>query len=471
VAVADSAAATCAHLKRYLELLEGDPDVRARVLDARVPREHILADAGLALPVDDMGPFWRMPLVHGFSDDERAGWMRELERSRLRNVWVEWRQAEGRRHAEMSHSAVPKDARVRAWRARQLSRARSEQIAADDLSHFPLLAFELTHGCSVQCWFCALDPEKLTSHFAYTAEHGALWRDVLGHCWDLFGDGCQSAICYHGTDPFDNPDFFRFQDDVIEIFGVLPQVTTAQALKNPDWTRRLLELQKQHPSHHRFSVLTLGMLRKIHQAFTAEEIADVSLVLQHKEALGLKVASGRANARPDRMEAEEQYRATSPHAGPKLDMQTSCECTAGFLVNMATGRIQMISPADPSPATPLGYATHAEGTFRTADEFRAFLDRTVAAHMRERLEPGDVVRLRAEVTFEPLADGFAVTSRYRRQALRGAPHFARLGDLVREGTHTTSAIVGALLDMGVMPFEATGWLDRVFQAGMLAEPV
>jgi radical SAM family RiPP maturation amino acid epimerase len=465
----EASAGTCAHLKRFFELIEGDPDFRRRVLDEREPRGQVLADFRLDLPAEEMAPLWRIPRINGFSPSERDAWRREFEESRLGSLWTAWRKHDSARHAAAAHAAIPADPRARAWRARQLSRARSEQIAAEDLSHFPLLSFELTQGCSVQCWFCALDPEKLKSAFAYTPDNRALWREVLEHSWDLFGEGCRSTICYHGTDPADNPDFFRFQDDVIEIYGVLPQVTTAQALRNVEWTRTLLRYQQQHLSHHRFSILTLGILRRVHQTFTPEELLDVTMVMQHKEALGQKVPVGRAASRVDRLESEAQYRAAAEVPSPQADLQTTCECTAGYLVNMATGRIQLISPATPSAAAPLGYATHAEGTFRTSGEFREFLERTVASRMRERLAPDDTVRVRDEVKYERFEDGFRLTSRYRSQTLRGGPHHARLGDLIREGTRTVSDITGTLIDDGMPALDAARWLDRVFQTGALAE--
>jgi len=456
-------------LKRFLELVEGDPDFRARVLDEGRPRQQVLADAGLDLPAEEMTAFWKLPLVLRRPRPEQEAWGEEFEHSPLGAVWAEWRQRDTARHEAAARRCVPADPRARRWRARQLSRTRSDALLAEDLSHFPILSFELSRGCSVQCWFCALDPEKLNGYFAYTPEHRRLWREVLRHSWDLFGEGCQSTICYHGTDPTDNPDFFRFQDDVIEIFGVLPQVTTAQAVRNVEWTRELLRYQQQHPlSHHRFSVLTLGMLRRIHQTFTPEELLNVTLLMQHKESLGRKVACGRAASRPDRLGAEAQYRESAQIPEPG-ELQTTCECTCGYLVNMVTGRIQLITPATPSSSAPLGYATHAEGTFRSAEEFRAFVEGTVAAHMRERLEPRATVRLWDGVRYERLPEGFSLTSRFRRQTVRGDAHVARMGDLIAEGTHTTADITGALIEEGMPPLDAARWLDRVFQAGAIAE--
>ncbi|MBP7779226.1 MAG: radical SAM family RiPP maturation amino acid epimerase [Acidobacteria bacterium] len=466
----DRTAATCAHLKRFFELVEGDPDFRARLIDEQVPRAQVLADAGIALPIEEMASFWKIPLVLRLPRSEQESWHREFEQSDLAKLWAWWRQGDAARHGTARPRAVPVDPRARRWRDRHLSRVRSHALAAEDLSHFPLLSFELSQGCSVQCWFCALDPEKLKSYFAYTPENQQLWREVLRHSWELFGEGCQSTICYHGTDPTDNPDFFSFQDDVIETYGVLPQVTTAQPLRDVEWTRTLLRYQQQHPpSHHRFSVLTLGMLRRIHRTFTPEELLDVTLVMQHKEALNRKVECGRAAARPDRLEAESQYRATA-HIPEPGDAQTTCECTCGYLVNMVTGRIQLISPATPSPSAPLGYATHAEGTFRTGGEFRAFLEQTVADHMRERLAPNATVRLWDDVQYERLPDGFRLASRYRAQTVRGGAHFGLLGDLLHDGTRTTADITDELIQAGMPVLDAVAWLDKVYQTGVIAEP-
>lgn len=456
-------------MKRFLELLEGDPDFRQRVADGRTPRQHVLADAGLDLPAEEMAVFWGLPSLLGQTVQEQQVWRDAFESSRLGRLWIAWDRAQLTRRSKLAEACVPSEPRARAWRKRRLSRARSEAIRVEDLNYFPLFAFELSRGCSVQCWFCALDPEKLEGVFAYTPEHRRLWREVLGHAWALFGAGCRNAMCYHGTDPTDNPDYFRFQEDVVEILGVMPQVTTAQPLRDLNWTHTLLDWQRRYPdSHHRFSVLSLGTLRRIHQAFTPEELADVSLVMQYKEALGRRVECGRAAARSDRLEAEARYR-QSMSVPEDMLRQTTCECTCGYLVNMVTGRIQLISPATPSGQAPLGYATHAEGTFRTGDEFRAFLDRTVAECMPEHPASDTVLRFWDDVQYERLPDGFSVTSRFRRQAVRGSVHLGLLGDLIHTGERTTAEITETLIQAGMPVLDAATWLDRVYQTGVIAE--
>ena len=251
---------------------------------------------------------------------------------------------------------------------------------------------------------------------------------------------------------------------------MLPQVTTAQALRNVEWTRTLLRYQRQQPlSHHRFSVLTLGMLRRIHQTFTPEELLDVTLVMQHREALERKVECGRAASRPDRVEAESQYRASE-----KIPQPGDVQDHLRVHVRVPREHGHRTDPDD-QPGDAVGERSprlcHARrGQFRTGDEFRAFLERTVAAHMRERLGPDDTVRLWDDVGYERLDDGFRLTSRYRSQTVRGGPHHTRLGDLIREGTHTTSEITDELIQAGMPVLDALAWLDRVYQTGVIEEP-
>lgn len=460
----------CAHLKRFLELLEGDPGFRQRIIDGASPRETLLREAGLDLPAEGMASFWRMPELARLPAVAQEAWRVEFETSPLGRTWIGWSRAQRARLGSSTEPRPPSHPRARTWRARRLSRVRSDALRVSNVGIFPLFAFELTHGCSVQCWFCALDPEKLKGRFVYSPDNRQLWRDVLGHAWDLFGVGCQSLICYHGTDPTDNPEYFRFQEDVVEIIGVLPQVTTAQPLRDVGWTQSLLDWQRRYPdTHHRFSILSLGTLRRVHETFSPEELLDISLVMQHKEALGQRVECGRAASRADRLEAEARYRESMEAPGDRLT-QTTCECTCGYLVNMVTGRIQLISPATPSGRAPLGYATHAEGSFRTGDEFRAFLDRTVAQCMPEHLASEATVRFWDDVQYERVPDGFSVTSRFRRQAVLGSVHLGLLGDLIHDGAPTTAEITDALIQAGMPVLDAIAWLDRVCQTGVIAEP-
>ena len=147
----------------------------------------------------------------------------------------------------------------------------------------PILAFELSAGCTIGCWFCGVSADRFHGNFAYTAENARLWRAILDHCVDLFGTGAQTGFCYWATDPTDNPDYPRFLADYHAATGNLPQTTTAAPLKNLAFTREILRLSDQHRCViNRFSILTLRILDAVHAAFSAEELMGVELVLQNR---------------------------------------------------------------------------------------------------------------------------------------------------------------------------------------------
>ena len=136
----------------------------------------------------------------------------------------------------------------------------------------PLFAFELSKGCSKQCWFCSFSPPQLQNNFLRTPANRAFWRSILTEAWNLCGTACQSSVCYHSTEPSDNPDYLDLLEDFHDVFGVYPQTTTADPLKDVAWTRRILDNRRRDPTNiDRFSVLTLRILRQIYATFSAEE--------------------------------------------------------------------------------------------------------------------------------------------------------------------------------------------------------
>jgi radical SAM family RiPP maturation amino acid epimerase len=458
-----------AHTKRFLERVEGDPGFRqaarqsATGLQALLDRERIELSASALQPFCDLlGPGCR-------TEATRQALQEDLRTQPLGLLWFAWQQhAMDRQRAAVLDSTPTGDRRVASWRRRRIQRARSECLRDSDLGIFPLFAFELSKGCSTQCWFCAWDPPKLEGYFPYTPENRRLWREILGVAWDLFGPGCRSAVCFHATEPADNPDYFAFLRDVRELAGVLPPTTTARPLKDLAWTRELLRLQDDRsPGFDRFSVLNLAALREIHATFSADELLQVSLAFQNRGALSRKVRSGRTFRFEERFDAEERF--VQDERPGSIAPQGTIECTCGYVVNMIDRSIRLISPCFVSKRWPFGYVVHAEGTFRDAVEFRDFVLRSIDECMNEHLEAGDPISFREDLAYEPLADGFVLTSRYRDHRARGTPYLALLGELVRSGTFTTGEITDRLIREGMSGLDAVAWLDRLYAGGLLAD--
>ncbi len=457
-----------AHTKRFLERLGGDQDFRHAAWQSPATLDGLLEGAGIDLPGSALQPFCKLVAPECRTEDARKEILDEIRTYPLGQLWDAWTTGQAEQLRLSEGQSLPIVPRALSWRRRQIRRAKSECLSDGERNTFPLFAFELSRGCSVQCWFCAWDPPKLKDYFGYTPENRQLWRDVLSAGWDVFGPGCRTAVCFHATDPTDNPDYFEFLRDVRELYGVHPQTTTARPLKNIAWTRELLSVQNLiPPSFDRFSVLTVNELRKIHATFSAEELINTGLAFQNRGALAHKARSGRTLTRHDRIEAEERLVQDEPFR-PNVT-QGTIECTCGYLVNMLDRTIKLVSPCFASERWPLGYIVHAEGTFSDAAEFRDVLHRCVEAAMPEHKEAADRIAFREDLTYLPREDGFVLTSRYRQHGAKASRLVAELGELIRCGTFTADEITDRMILQGMSALDVAAWLDRLYQGGLLAD--
>ncbi len=458
-----------AHVKRLLERLHGDLEFRERAREAPSDRATLVETAGVDLSPADLKPFWDLLDAERGTAEARGAASDALRTHPLGALWQTWNREQLEWHRTAAAEWVPDgDRRLTAWRRRRLVRARSESLAETEGNIFPLLAFELSKGCSTQCWFCAWDPPKLEGTFPYTPENRRLWRGLLGAAWDLFGPGARTAICYHATEPTDNPDYFSFVADVRELYGIRPHTTTARPLKDLAFTRELLRLQDvPPPSFDRFSVLTLASLLKIHQVFSAEELLNVNFVLQNREALSTKVRSGRTLENEERLVAE--ARLVRDELPLTIRPLGTIECTCGYLVNLVDRSIRLVSPCHASKRWPFGYVVHLEGTFQNASEFREFVLRSIEECMREHLEEGERLAFREDLAYERRSGGFVVRSPFREHGVNGGPGVTLLGELVAEGTLTTGQITERMIQDGMPALEVVSWLDRLHQGGLLAD--
>jgi radical SAM family RiPP maturation amino acid epimerase len=461
-----------AHFKRLFELWQGDRELRSQARNNPAERERLLSERGISLHADEVAPFWRVIDLELTGGPEHARALREWEQHPVGELLARRGRDSQQRLIEACKDRVATGvAQFDAWRRRQSARAKSESYATS-LDGFtpPLFAFELSKGCSKQCWFCSFSPPKLERNFLHTPTNQELWRDILATAWDLFGPACRTSVCYHSTEPSDNPDYLDFLADFHDIFGVYPQTTTADPLKDVEWTRRILRARKDDPSNvDRFSVLTPRVLRDIHRTFTAEELLEVPLVLQNTGALAFKNHCGNALQHEKRFQLEQQELLTLMPQGTESKPQLTLECTVGFLVNMVDRSIELISPCNASARWPLGRRVYAEGTFVDAASFRAFVTDTIEHCAREHLGPNDRLAFREDLAYENCDDGFSLVARFHRHDLRGNPYFRSLGELINGGTLTTGEVVEKLVDEG-MPVPTTiTWLDRLYQRGLLAQ--
>jgi len=449
-----------AHAKRFVERYTGDPAFRALALQD--PR-GAAAQYDIRTDPEAIRALWdpeaaRRQQARGRSPGELVDLCVRYDRA-----MVEWMM---RRRA--SHHIS--DLRLRAWWQRQLARNDSEIGApfnAKDV-HAPA-CFELTQGCTVGCWFCAISAERFGGAFGYTPDNVRLWRETLAVVRDIVGPAAEVGFCYWATDPFDNPDYERLVQDYAEIIGSPPATTTAQPHKDIERTRRMLDMwRSQGFVYNRLSILTTGILDKVHRTFTAEELVWTGLELLNKQSTKKKAAAGRALEKIDQLTRQGE----DASDWQQELTQGTIACVTGFLFNMVERRVKLISPCRADERWPKGYRVYDEGSFASGDELRALMQRMIADHMPMQPRGADRLRFRRDLQFRALSDGCELSNPFTRQNIQHPRYGRRLTGMIREGRHTVDEVVGQLAGDGVHRGDLLAALKVLFQAGLLDdEPV
>ena len=449
-----------AHAKRFIERYAGDAVFRSRLLqDAR----GTAIAYGLKMDPEEIRPLWDANFSRRCAEERRpVGQTVELC-LRYDRAMVAWMTR--RRNSEsIAHP------QYRAWWERQLARNDSEigvPFNSKDV-HAPV-CFELSKGCTVGCWFCAISAERFGGAFAHTAENVRLWRETLEVVRDIVGPAAEVGFCYWATDPFDNPDYEDFIKEFHGVMGNLPATTTAMPHKDIARTRALIRMPEQYGfTYNRFSILTPKILDRIHQEFSAEELLWTGLELLNKESTAKKATAGRALEKLRKLRSEGE----DAREWEEELTQGTIACVTGFLFNMVERSVKLISPCRADERWPKGYRVYQEGTFHSGAELRELMNAMMASNMPPSLRDHDRVALRRDLRYRELPDGFELSSAFTSQNITHPGYGRMLGGLVQSGAHTAQDIVGKLAQAGVDPKEARVSLNILFSRGFLDdEPV
>ena len=352
------------------------------------------------------------------------------------------------------------------WRQRQIRRCKNELgYSGAEYTH-PIMAFELSQGCSIGCWFCGISAEKFHGNFPYTRDNARLWKEVLGEGVDLFGTAMQTGFCYWATDPTDNPNYPEFIEDFYFSTGSLPQTTTAAPLRDLAFTAKILRLHDQYRcGGNRFSILSLKTFDSVHATFSSDDLFGVEVVPLNSESLYTKAPAGRARDRMQKVRADAQPGAIVP----TKTGQTTIACVSGFLVNMVNRRIQLISPTRSCELWPLGYRIFGERQFGTAREFRAAIEDLIAAHMPQGASSTDILSFREDLDYYRESDRFELRAATGHFGLGGFAGAGQLGDWIHAGNKTAGEILAALARDGADVFVTADALQKLFNRGLLNE--
>jgi radical SAM family RiPP maturation amino acid epimerase len=452
---------TLAHIKRFMERLVGDQEFRKALAENVDNPRSVTGRLGIEVDPMQMLPLWRSSYVKHRFKPECASWP-------LAVVWDEYMR-EMLQHRDMLRDEGEMSAvnpRFHAWRERQMRRCNGELGGSALSVTHPVIAFELSEGCTVGCWFCGLSADRFKGYYEYSDAHAGLWRGVVGVAGQMFGPAVRTGFCYWATDPSDNPDYDRFLFDYYQITGALPQTTTAAPLKDLALTRRVLELFRRYRTvTNRFSVLTTKHLNQIHATFSPEELMGVELVMQNKEALTAKAFAGRARERKEKLRAANKNDAIS-----LLERDhTTIACVSGFLVSMLRGRIQLVTPVPGSERWPLGYRIVAERFFKTPEEFREGLQTIIDDHMPECPPADRPIRFRRDLQYEAGAGSFRLHSRNVEHEVLDDIGPISIGELIARGDCTASELTARAAADGAGVLAVADLLDQLYGAGVLEE--
>ncbi|MBN9414495.1 MAG: radical SAM family RiPP maturation amino acid epimerase [Candidatus Eremiobacteraeota bacterium] len=435
-----------AHAKRFLEYWSADPKFRQALPQ---DPEGVTAAAGLQANPIELRPLWD---PQGALDDPRPD---SLILQRYRSFMREKLAYRDflRSSAQSSHAGF------RAWRQRQMNRCIGEMGAAkgSSLVH-ALMAVELCKGCSVGCWFCGISALKLDGAWPYTETNQQLWRGVLEAARDLLGAGCRRGFCYWATDPLDNPDYEKFCTDFADQLGRFPQTTTAQPMRDPQRFRELHQLARRRGNEiDRFSILSLGMLKKVFAEYSAEELLFVELVMQMEGAYASKAFAGKARNQPARWK-----KAFGEDAPPDY-MTSTIACVSGLLLRMPEQSFELITPTQADDRYPNGYRILARHSFDDAEEFRTKL-KSVLDGLSARLPLDQPLRLRRDLRTTWKEGGAELVTHHLKIDVQDATLLRALA----EGGRTATAL--ALECEGQRSLEQTLLeLNRLFSMGLLDE--
>lgn len=432
------------HIKRYLEMSRADLNHRNELADSEIVRslQQFDCDPNIIKALEQKTGKTDIP------EQLQSFWQ-------FTQTELNWCQ-----HI-INLAGTSTNPRYRAWRSRQIARTIT-QVPDSQNGHFPV-AFELSKGCSVGCWFCGVSAPRLGDIFFYTPENQKLWREVLEVVKETIGTAAGAGFGYCATDPLDNPDYELFLQDFHHILGSFPQTTTAQPLKNPDRTRYLLRLAFESGCMlNRFSIISLKQLRQLHQEFTPEELAFVGLVLQNPEAKGTKSLSGRARERIQRQAAKQQQTIDDSLSG-------TTACVTGFLFNLVDRTVKLISPCNASDRWPNGYQIYDQAQFKTATELQQQLNRMIDTHMPLSVQQSNRLQFRSDWQYEPLSDGFQLKTRFFTLKFCHDDSLKQIGELIVAGDRTVEQIIALMSVWGVSRQHTLKSLNLMFERGAFAE--
>ncbi|MCR5733013.1 MAG: radical SAM family RiPP maturation amino acid epimerase [Lachnospiraceae bacterium] len=356
---------------------------------------------------------------------------------------------------------VPDNEAMKKWRARQIRRCDGVLGGLNESFVHTIVTYELATGCSVGCKFCGLSAGPLKKVFFYTPENKKLFNDVLKSCHKILGDAAGHGMMYFATEPLDNPDYEKFEDDFYEEFHTIPQITTAAADRNIERTRYFISgITKGKGFIHRFTIRSLEMAKKIFESFSPHELLMVELLPQFPEAPAFVpyVKAGRETEDSDIKKADG-------------DPGTIC-CVDGFCINFPDKRFRLISPARADERFPKGIYESEWVEFDDGADFEDKLVRYIKDNLEQDIPKDKKLKMYDYLSVGEYKGKKSIISRFGEAIPLREPYMIRIAELVKEGVHTRKEIVDMIVyEKLTSPENAYWYLNRLWDAGCITEKI
>ncbi|WP_269517548.1 radical SAM family RiPP maturation amino acid epimerase [Alteromonas sp. BMJM2] len=409
-------------LKMFTEIFAADPQLRTRIATDTVSAIEGLPIAEYVNSAAEFAPLWQERADNVAQIDFERHINRPLLDAYNQYNTIRLNYLDGTKNDSYEQC----NNNYRLWCEVEKARSKFELGVHDSkVVHAPF-AIELNQGCSVGCWFCGVSAEKLTEKSIYDRFEKE-WKGICSALNRYFGDNCRKGFLYWATEPMDSTDYEKFQSDFIAETGYIPQVTTAVGHKHVDRIKRILrEPNAKLATIHRFSCLSVAQLKRVHREFNSVELLFTECIPQNKESIFSKANAGKARnsefiAYKLGDVSEEVQRKIMSKVSPSI------ACVSGFLINITTKNIKLISPCPATNEWPNGYRIYADVSYTDVIDFETKLKDMVNA----RLAQEKALSFIDGINVSNLDNGFCISSLYGELKFEHHQHRDTLHELVR----------------------------------------
>jgi len=479
--------ADIAKMKRFSECLQADAKMRNRLFNDKgfnAKEKEWLEKIGIDINLDELTFFWKHPdetmiyvtcITKGWDDKITAEAQAAADKYPLLKLWADY--SKSRLHIltflRKNDNIESSNAKFQAWRKRRKASAKSELgFFGIQIGH-PAFAFELNAGCSVGCWFCSFATDKLAGTLDYPKNKEEV-MNIVRQCGEMFGkDLIKMTLPYYRTEPHDNPHYIDFLKDFEHETGSVLCTSTA-CCNDTKWISDLIEFYQKREDGRvyfwpRLSILSPGMLKKVHSSFTPLELKDVEMLIQVKDSGLQKVTGGRI------LDEQAGLRGVEDFSGNREELlkiipQGSISCVSGFCINLVEKTILVFSPCYTSEKWPHGFRVYGQTAYNDENDFGAAINELVQRCMVMSPPPDKPVRFRDDIIYRSTEAGYDLATANQLHHFKGKGKLAMIGKLIAEGNRTYDELTEHLVnEHGLNPIILRTVVQQLFDDGFICE--